>query len=65
MRVVECQLSIIGRAADDCHGAALTLTHGLKAVELFGQNAKYVALLGFIAPNFHGAHGAVLIVDGT
>ena len=61
--VFEHELSVVGGFADDGEGAALAFAEGLEGVDAVGHDAHDVALLGFVAPDLHGGHGGVFVVD--
>ena len=63
MGVFEDELAIVCGFADDGEGAALAFTEGFKGGQSFGQDGHDVAFLRFVAPDLHGVHGAVFIVD--
>ena len=63
MGIFEDELAIVGGFADDGEGAALAFTEGFKGGQSFGEDGHDVALLRLVAPDLHGAHGAVFVVD--
>ena len=65
MVVVEDQAVVVGGGADHGVEAAFAGAEGLEGVEGVRGDRQDVAFLGFVAPDFHGAHGAVFVVDAA
>ena len=61
--VFEHELSVVGCFADDGDGATLTCAEGCKVGDAVWHDGHDVALLGFVAPDLHGAHGGVFVVN--
>ena len=61
--VFEHELVVVGRFADDGDGAALTFAERFEGFDAVGHDGHDVALLGFVAPDLHGAHGGVFVVN--
>jgi len=61
--VFEHELVVVGRFANDGDGAALAFAESLEGVDAVGHDGHDVALLGFVAPDLHGRHGGVFVVN--
>ena len=63
MRVLENELSVAGRDADERDGAALAAAEFLEEEPRLGAERKNIALLGLAAPDLHRVHRHLFVVD--
>ena len=61
--VFEHELSVVGGFANDGDGATLTGAECLEVGDAVWHDGHDVALLGFVAPDLHRAHGGVFVVN--
>ena len=60
--VVEDHVSVIAGFADEGDRATLALAEALEKEAILGANGQDIALLRLATPDFHGAHGGLVVV---
>ncbi len=61
MGIGQHEAALFGGFTDDSEGAAFAVTDGGEGGELSGGDGEDVAFLGFVAPDFDGAHAGFVI----
>ena len=63
VQIFEHELPVVGRFAYNGDGAALASAERGEGINAVRHDGHDVALLGFVAPNLHGRHGRIFVVD--
>ena len=63
MRIFKREMPIVDGAPDDGNRATFPFAQSQETVQVFFADRQHVTLLGLAAPDLHGTHGRVFVVD--